>query len=178
MTVSCRRRGRIGRASAIARTCIVVTSLVVTPLVVALASAGAGRAETQRQEWEHDWVALTIAQNGTWGTATNGNLTRAMMQAIRACFAKSGRQGNDCGAEITTVRAAWSLAYACGDYTFVANGDSSADARIAAIERAAELRDLVGIDLPPCALVVAVGADGRAMPPERREILALPKPRP
>lgn len=140
----------------------------------ALALADAGRAETERQEWDHDWVALTIAQNGSWGAATNGNLTRAMMQAIRACFAKSGRQGNDCGAEITTVRAAWSLAYACGDYTFVANGDTSADARLAAITRAAELRDIVGLELPPCTLVVAVGADGRVMPPDRREILSLP----
>ncbi len=139
-----------------------------------VALSAAGRAETERQEWDHDWVALTIAQNGSWGAATHGNLTRAMMQAIRQCFAKSGKSGNDCGAEITTVRAAWSLAYACGDYTFVANGDTSADARLAAITRAAELRDIVGLELPTCALVVAVGADGRATPPDRREILALP----
>lgn len=166
MTVSQRRYGWTGRGIAI----------VAAGVVAGFAITGVSRAETERQEWDHDWVALTIAQNGSWGAATHGNLTRAMMQAIRACFAKSGRQGNDCGAEITTVRAAWSLAYACGDYTFVANGDTSADARMAAIARAAELRDIVGFELPPCALVVAVGADGRAMPPERREILSLPAP--
>lgn len=126
-------------------------------------------------DWEHDWVALTVAQNGTWGAATNANLTRAMMQAIRDCARKSGPAGNDCGAEITTVRASWSLAFACGDYTFISNGATSADARIAAIERAIDLKEIVGTALPPCALVVAIDADGRILPSApQREFLAIP----
>jgi hypothetical protein len=126
-------------------------------------------------DWEHDWVALTVAQNGTWGAATNANLTRAMMQAIRDCAKKSGPMGNDCGAEITTVRASWSLAYACGDYTFISNGATAADTRIAAIERAIELKEIVGLTLPPCALVVAIDPEGRILPPSpQREILSLP----
>lgn len=149
--------------------------LLAAGLALAVALSAGGRAETRREAWEHDWVALTVAQNGAWGVATNGNLTRAMMQAIRECFSKSRAAGNDCGAEITTVRAAWSLAYACGDYTFIANGDTSADARLAAIARAVDLKQILGFDLPPCALVVAVGADGQVLPTsERREILALP----
>ena len=95
-------------------------------------------------DWEHDWVALTVAQNGTWGAATNANLTRAMMQAIRDCTKKSGPMGNNCGAEITTVRAPWSLAYACGDYTFISNGSTAADTRIAAPSRMALATESMG----------------------------------
>ncbi len=136
--------------------------------VVALAAivlATASRAVADREDWEHDWVALTVARNGTWGAATNGNLTWAMMQAIRECSRKSGPIGNDCGAEITTVRAAWSLAYVCGDYTFIANGSTSAEARAAAIHRAIDLKDILGLELPPCALVVGLGPDGEMPPP-------------
>ncbi len=134
-----------------------------------------GAANADMADWEHDWVALTVAQNGTWGAATNANLTRAMMQAIRDCARKSGPTGNDCGAEITTVRASWSIAYACGDYTFISNGATSADARIAAIERAIDLKEIVGIAMPPCALVVAVDPDGRILPTApQKEILSIP----
>lgn len=134
------------------------------------------RADTSREVWEHDWVALTIARNGTWGAATNANLTRAMMQAIRDCMGKSGPVGNDCGAEITTVRASWSLAYACGEYTFIANGETPADARLAAIHRAVDMQDILGFDLAPCALVVTIGSDGQIEPSKgQREFLSLPK---
>lgn len=147
-------------------------------LVIALAAqaiAASSRAEHGMADWEHDWVALTVAQNGSWGASTNANLTRAMMQAIRDCARKSGPIGNDCGAEITTVRASWSLAYACGDYTFISNGATSADARIAAIERAIDLKDIVGFGLPPCALVVAIDPEGRVLPSSpQREILSTP----
>ena len=139
--------------------------LAAAAVVVGLALTATGRAATTKEDWEHDWVALTVARNGTWGTAINGNLTRAMMQAIRDCSRKSGPIGNDCGAEITTVRAAWSLAYLCGDYTFIANGTSSAEAREAAIHRAIDLKEILGLDLPPCSLVVGVGPDGREPPP-------------
>lgn len=138
--------------------------LAVVAAAGGIALATSGRANTGMADWEHDWVALTIARNGTWGAAISGNLTRAMMQAIRDCSAKSGPVGNDCGAEITTVRAAWSLAYACGDYTFIANGMTTAEARTAAIHRALDLTDILGLRLPPCALLVGLGPDGRMQP--------------
>lgn len=149
--------------------------LVALGLSAVCLSAATG-ADREPEPWERDWVALTIAQNGSWGAATNSNLTRAMMQAIRQCFAKSGAMGNDCGAEITTVRASWSLAYACGDYTFISNGATAADAKLAAIERAVDLKDILGLDLPPCALIVAVDADGKIQAQgAAKEILALPR---
>jgi hypothetical protein len=141
-----------------------------------LAPTVATRADASPEVWDRDWVALTVARNGTWGAATNANLTRAMMQAIRDCMRKSAAAGNDCGAEITTVRASWSLAYACGEYTFIANGDTPADARIAAIHRAVDMQDILGFELAPCGLVVAVGSDGKIEPSGgQREYLSLPK---
>lgn len=145
-------------------------------VVAVLAPIAATRADASREAWEHDWVALTVARNGTWGAATNANLTRAMMQAIRECTRKSAAIGNDCGAEITTVRASWSIAYACGEYTFIANGDTPADARIAAIHRAVDMQEILGFELAPCALVVAVGSDGIITSSDaQREYLSLPK---
>ncbi len=161
--------------STIRRSACVGWRLALALVLAGLVIAPAGRADTLRPDWDHDWVAVTVARNGTWGAATNANLTRAMIQAIRDCFRKSGPVGNDCGAEITTVRASWSLAYACGEYTFISNGDTSADARLAAIERAIDLKDILGFQLPPCTLLVAVGADGRIEPAaDKREILAIP----
>jgi hypothetical protein len=150
--------------------------LVSTAAITLVAPAAATRSDASREAWEHDWVALTVARNGTWGAATNANLTRAMMQAIRDCMRKSASAGNDCGAEITTVRASWSIAYACGEYTFIANGDTPADARIAAIHRAIDMQDILGFELAPCGLVVAVGTDGSIEPSGgQREYLSLPK---
>lgn len=165
-------------SSSINRSWVLLKSaLCLATTLAGIGLAGAGRADPLRSDWEHDWVAVTVAQNGTWGVATHQNLTRAMIQAIRECSRKSGPMGNDCGAEITTVRAAWSLAYACGDYTFIANGDTSADARTAAIHRAIDLRDILGTELPPCTLLVAVGSDGHIEPTrDRTETLAIPKP--
>ena len=130
---------------------------------VALASTS--RAGSEMADWEHDWVALTVARNGTWGSAIHSNLTWAMMQAIKECSRKSGPIGNDCGSEITTVRAAWSLAYACGDDTFIATGETTGESRIAAIHRAIDLRQIFGFELPACKLVVGVGPDGQTPPP-------------
>lgn len=126
------------------------------------------RAETAPADWEHDWVALTVARNGAWGAAINANVVRAMRQAIGECFSKAGAVGNDCGAEITTVRASWSLAYACGDYTFISNGDTPADARAAAVHRAIDLKEILGLELPPCVLVVGIDPAGR--PPSTGEL--------
>ena len=137
----------------------------------------ASRAATDRPEWDHDWVAVTVARNGAWGAATNGSIMRAMIQAIAACRRMSGPGGSgDCGGEITTVRASWSLAYACGEYTFIANGDTSAEARLAAIDRAVDLKEILGLELAPCTLLVVVDSEGRASPAgERREILSVPR---
>ena len=130
----------------------------------------------EREAWEYDWVAVTVAQNGAWGVATNASVMRAMVQAIGDCRRRAGPVSNDCGGEITTVRASWSLAYACGDYSFISNGDTPADARVAAIARAIDLREIIGLELPPCQLLVAIGSDGRTEPKDgKKEFLSLPR---
>jgi hypothetical protein len=151
-------------------------------LAVATAAGAAGLAAVQvqadfrRPEWDHDWVAVTVAQNGAWGLSVQSNVTRAMVGAIQDCRLKSREAGNDCGAEITTVRAAWSIAYACGDYAFIANGDTAADARVAAIDRAVDLRQILGFELEPCRLLVAVSEEGKILPSgDGREILHVPR---
>ena len=145
--------------------------------IAATVLSPACRAATERPDWDHDWVVLTVARNGAWGAATNASIMRAMVQAIAACRRMSGPGGSgDCGGEITTVRASWSLAYACGEYTFIANGDTSAEARLAAIDRAVDLKEIIGFELAPCTLLVAVDSAGRVSPAgERREILSVPR---
>ena len=162
------RSSRAGRGRLAVRMC---AAAALAAAVASAARAGAGN------EWEHDWVAVTVARNGAWGAATNASLMRAMVQAIQACRRMSGPSGSgDCGGEITTVRAAWSLAYACGEYTFIANGLTSADARLAAIDRAVDLKEILGIELAPCTLLVTVDTDGHVEPAAgKREILSVPK---
>lgn len=131
-------------------------------------------AQSETPEWHYDWVALTVAGNGAWGAASSGSIMRAMVQAIAECRRRSGPGGSgDCGGEITTVRASWSLAYSCGDYTFISNGTTPADAKLAAIERAVDLREIIGIDLPACHLLVSVNSDGK-VDVSSRETLSVP----
>lgn len=142
---------------------------------LAIVGPAAVKAQSETPEWHYDWVALTVARNGAWGAASSGSIMRAMVQAIAECRRRSGPGGSgDCGGEITTVRASWSLAYTCGDYTFISNGASPADAKLAAIERAVDLRDLLGIELPVCQLLVSVNSDGKADASSPRETLSVP----
>ncbi len=144
-------------------------------------AAAQARAEFGRPDWDYDWVAMTVAQNGAWGLAVNANVTRAMVGAIQDCRRKSASVGNDCGAEITTVRAAWTIAYVCGEYAFIANAnaDTAADARVAAIERAADLAQILGFEIEPCRLLVAVSEEGKpAAATGSREILQVPRTAP
>lgn len=165
-----RRRNCRGLTSA------VTAGLVGVAGVAAIFAPASTRAQIEVPEWHFDWVALTVARNGAWGAATNASIMRAMMQAIAECRRQSGTTSSDCGGEITTVRAAWSLAYACGEYTFISNGQTASDARIAAIDRAIDLKDILGLELEPCTLLVAVGTDGAVQPPTaRRETLSIPR---
>lgn len=157
------------RAKAVAG---VLAAVMALPL---LASAPPVDAQVETPEWHYDWVALTVARNGAWGAASNGSIMRAMVQAIAECRRRSGPGGSgDCGGEITTVRASWSLAYACGDYTFISNGATPADAKLAAIERAVDLKEILGFDLPPCQLLVAVNSEGKVQGASPREVLSVP----
>lgn len=149
--------------------------LMVALAALKLAPPAAVNAQSETPEWHFDWVALTVARNGAWGAASSGSIMRAMVQAIAECRRRSGPGGSgDCGGEITTVRASWSLAYACGDYTFISNGATPADAKLAAIERAVDIKELLGIELPACQLLVSVNSDGKVEITSPRETLAVP----
>jgi hypothetical protein len=161
------------------RISVVVMLVAIGHSALGISGSEAVRAQAQRPDWDYDWTALTVARNGAWGTASDASVLRAMARAIAACRIMSGPEGNgDCGGEITTVRAAWSLAYACGDQTFIATGVTAADARMAAIDRASELREILGGGLEPCTLLVSVDTDGKPSTLEaKREVLALPNRR-
>lgn len=157
------------------RTKAVVGALAAAMTIPLLAPAPPAGAQVEIPEWHYDWVALTVARNGAWGAASSGSIMRAMVQAIAECRRRSGPGGSgDCGGEITTVRASWSLAYACGDYTFISNGATPADAKLAAIERAVDLKEILGFDLPPCELLVTVNSDGKVQVASPREVLSVP----
>ena len=67
----------------------------------------------------NDVTVLTIARDGSWGTATDTFVNRAIALAIRDCKAMSQRLLG-CGASFTTVQSGWSLALLCGDETIIA----------------------------------------------------------
>ena len=114
-----------------------------------------------QKDWEADWVVLTVAQNGAWGSATDATRGVAIASANRACRQTAGTRGGDCGSSFTTTRAQWSLAYACGDTTYIVTGKSPGDAQRAAINTEIEFRQVQGMDLALCSLLVAIGPDGQ-----------------
>ncbi len=130
------------------------------------------QARATQEDWEADWVVLTVAQNSAWGSATDATRGVAIAAAIRACRQMAGARGGDCGASITTTRAQWSLAYACGDATFIVTGKTPADAWRSAINEEISLKYFEGVDLAPCALLVAIGPDGHADLKRARDAIA------
>ena len=59
------------------------------------------------------WTVLTMAPDGSWGTATDILTSRAIARAIGNCKAMS-QEKIGCGAYFTTIRAGWSLGITCG----------------------------------------------------------------
>ena len=112
-----------------------------------------------------DYVTmLTIARDGSWGTATDTFVNRAIALAIRDCKAMSQRLLG-CGASFTTVQSGWSLALLCGDETIIAAASELADAERVAINREIELREVYRRKMPPCVRVATVNPDGQVVPP-------------
>src|SRR5205807_3380739 len=58
-----------------------------------------------------DWTVLTISPDGSWGTATEGYLNRAIASAIERCRAMS-RSALGCGAYQVSVQNGWALGMA------------------------------------------------------------------
>jgi hypothetical protein len=112
-----------------------------------------------------DYVTvLTLSRDGSWGTATDTSVSRAIAFAIRDCKAMSQRVLG-CGAMFTTVRAGWSLALLCGDETIIAAATERAEAERIAIKREIELREVYHRDMPPCVRLATVNPDGIVIAP-------------
>ena len=110
---------------------------------------------------ESEWTVVTLARDGSWGTATSELQSRALASALRKCEAMSDGQ-SDCGAEVVAVRRGWTLGILCGDHRVLV-----AETELAAAIRAAQVREfslleLYGGSLPACQRVVTVDPEGFA----------------
>ena len=113
-----------------------------------------------------DLPVLTLARDGSGGTATDSNTGQAIAAAIRNCKAMS-RRVNSCGAKFTTVFRGWSLAVLCGDETILAAASQRGEAERMAVAREVELRLAYRRDMPPCIRVVTVDPNGAVVVPQR-----------
>jgi len=139
---------------------------------VLLAALGVALMTTPVMASEDHWTVLTMAPNGSWGTATSPSTNRAIADAIANCKAMS-RSEIGCGATSTTIAAGWSLGIRCGRENIIAAAKTLADAEQAAVNREHELRRLYVPDMPSCRRVVTVDAQGT---PHVGEVAARPKP--
>ena len=142
-----------------------MTNAKLTPIIASAIAAASvfgiasGAAYAGAIDWDRDWTALTISSNGAWGSATHASRTTAMMQAMAQCRERSGGAGG-CGSNTTTVRGAWTVAYACGSETFIVTARTYREAHFAAINQEIELRDFERLEIGDCHRVVAIGPDG------------------
>jgi hypothetical protein len=135
-------------------------------LGLSLGTSPGWTADNERDDYPYRTV-LTLAPDGSWGTATDSDTGRAIAAAIRDCKAMS-RRVNSCGAKFTTVFKGWSLAVLCGDETIIAAASQRAEAERMAVAREAELRLVYRRDMPPCVRVATVGPDGAVVEPYRQ----------
>jgi len=106
-----------------------------------------------------DWTVVTLAQNGSWGAATDPSQASAIASAIRDCNAMSAVP-SDCGASLSAIRGGWTFAVLCGDYKIIAAERDLAAAEAALLYREIDLASLYVGDLPPCQRVITVDPTG------------------
>src|SRR5512145_3459232 len=96
---------------------------------------------------QDDWTAVTIAPDGSWGSATEPSVGQALAKAIGNCKAMSGTKIG-CGAQFKAIQAGWIVASRCGDRNIVAAERRLTDAERATRRSEAELRQLYAPDMP------------------------------
>jgi hypothetical protein len=111
---------------------------------------------------QDDWTVVTMAPDGSWGSATEPSVGQALVKAIGNCKAMSGTNIG-CGAQSRAIQAGWIVATRCGDRNILV-----AERRLAVAERAAQrweadLREHYAPDLPPCRRVLTVNPRGTVM---------------
>jgi hypothetical protein len=135
----------------------IARSLLLASGALLAAATGAQAAE----DWEHDWVVVTMARDGSWGVGVGRSTTVAITAAIRDCRAMANGP-SDCGAEFVSMRNAWALGLVCGEHRILVTGDDLEDAEAAARFSATELRLHYVPDLPACRGVLTVEPSGVA----------------
>ena len=111
---------------------------------------------------DHDWTVVTMAPDGSWGSATEPSVGQALAKAIGNCKAMS-RTEIGCGAQSRAMQAGWILATRCGDRNIVVAERLLADAEQATRNREIDLRRFYVPDMPPCRRVLTVNPHGGVM---------------
>ena len=111
---------------------------------------------------QDDWTVVTMAPDGSWGSATEPSVGQALAKAIAYCKAMANKEIG-CGAQFRAIQAGWVLATRCGDTNIIVADRRLADAERAASERETDLREHYTPDLPPCRRVLAVNPRGGVM---------------
>jgi hypothetical protein len=111
---------------------------------------------------QDDWTVVTIAPDGSWGSATELSVGQALARAIDNCKSMSGPKIG-CGAQSRAIQGGWILATRCGDRNIIVAERWLADAEQALRRRETELRQVYAPDMPPCRRVLTVNPRGGVM---------------
>jgi hypothetical protein len=111
---------------------------------------------------QDDWTVVTMAPDGSWGSATELTVGQALATAIGNCKAMSGTKIG-CGAQFRAIQAGWIVATRCGDTNIMFAERRLAVAERAARERETVLRQHYARDMPPCRRVLTVNPRGGVM---------------
>src|SRR5262249_54524465 len=113
---------------------------------------------------ESDWTAVTLARDGSWGTATDPSQAVAIAAAIGNCKSMS-LAANDCGSLLSTIRGGLGLPRKYRHHNNFFAGPTLVEAEQAALYREIDLQMFYVPDLPPCLRVLAVDPAGRIVHP-------------
>ena len=109
------------------------------------------------------WLALTLAPDGTWGAAAHYSSNAAIAGAIAQCAERSPRPLSSitgCGALLRLARDGWGIAEICGTHWHVSVGATAREAELYLQAWKLSMKYEHGIALPECRRVVTVGPDG------------------
>jgi hypothetical protein len=137
-------------------------------LLAMLLGAVPGHAGEQIES-ERPWTVLTLAYDGSWGTATDDYITRAIAFARRNCQLMAERP-NSCGAKFTSIRHGWSIAVRCGGEPIIVAASVLNEAERIAQAREAELRHVYRRNMAPCVRLVTVDPAGSVITPPVRSV--------
>jgi hypothetical protein len=104
------------------------------------------------------FTVLTMAPNGSWGSATSISIRQAITEAMANCVAMSGPKLG-CGYTSKTIQGGWMLAVRCGSENILAASKILANAELAAFNKETELRH-DGRKMQPCFRLLTVDPNG------------------